>query len=140
MNLILGTLIEGAILAAIWMVVMLIARPRIARAGHAALLVVAALFYVRFAIEAGAYSGLAIELIGTAIFAAIALKGFRSGGNLLAWGWALHPVWDVALHTGPLGEYAPLGYVVSCVSFDLLVAAFVWRTLREARTPAAALA
>ena len=131
MHVIMGMLIEGVILAAVWMVVALIIRPRIARYGHVAGVIVAAVFYVWFALRAGEYVGLAIEVAGLAGFAALAVKGFRHRtSTILALAWALHPVWDVALHSGGHGTYAPLNYVVFCISFDLLVAAFVWRTQR----------
>jgi hypothetical protein len=131
MNEIMGMLIEGVILAAMWMVVAVIVRPRIARYGHVAGVIVAAAFYVWFALRAGDYIGLAIEFAGLAGFAALAVKGFRHRtSTILAVAWALHPVWDVALHSAGHGTYAPLNYVVFCISFDLLIAAFVWRSQR----------
>jgi hypothetical protein len=47
----------------------------------------------------------------------------------LAWlaaGWALHPIWDAALHLqGSGAAHAPEWYVVACISFDLPVAAYI---------------
>jgi hypothetical protein len=41
-------------------------------------------------------------------------------------GWALHPVWDIALHYfGPGASFAPVAYTVSCLTFDLAVAAYI---------------
>lgn len=61
-----------------------------------------------------------------AIFGGIGLRGLRGSPLWIAAGWALHPVWDVALHyAGPGRAFAPDSYTVTCLSFDLLVAAYV---------------
>ena len=44
----------------------------------------------------------------------------------LAAGWAIHPLWDVVLHYLGAGHaFAPEAWAISCVSFDLLVAAYI---------------
>jgi len=90
---------------------------------HAGMLLVAPLVYVWFSTRAGDWSGLGIELIGTAIFGAAAFLGLcRSSARILGVGWLLHPLWDVALHTVTSGAaYTPEGYVVACIGFDLLL-------------------
>ncbi len=96
----------------------------------AAGLVVAAVLYLVFAGAAGAGAeALAVELSGVVAFAAVAWLGL--GRPLwLAAGWAVHVVWDVALHVQP-GGYAPPLYPEACIGFDLAVAAFIaWRVRR----------
>jgi len=57
---------------------------------------------------------------------AIALLGLRGSPWWLAAGWALHPLWDVVLHyVSPGHSFAPITYTIPCLSFDLLVAAYI---------------
>ena len=86
---------------------------------------------------AGAYFGFALlaapgpiwvlaELVQVIIFGAIALLGLRGSPWWLAAGWAMHPLWDVVLHyLGPGHSFAPVTYTIPCLSFDLLVAAYI---------------
>ena len=68
-------------------------------------------------------------LVCVAVFGTLAVLGIRGSRWWLVAGWALHPLWDVVLHYFLPGRaFAPLGYVFACLSFDLLVAAYVaWR-------------
>jgi hypothetical protein len=90
-------------------------------------LVIAALIYAGFAIEARAgVTWLAIELAGVAIYGTLALRGFRRSAWWLAAGWALHPVWDIALHYAGAGHaFAPEWWAVSCFTWDLATAAII---------------
>ena len=66
------------------------------------------------------------ELVGIAIYSAMGLRGVRGSTWWLVAGWALYPVWDVALHFfGPGHAFAPETYTITCLSFDLVVAAYV---------------
>lgn len=87
----------------------------------------AAATYVYYAASAGEGTGwLAAELLGVAIYGSLGLRGLRGSPLWLAAGWALHPVWDLALHYfGPGDAFAPDAYAVTCLSFDLLVAAYL---------------
>jgi hypothetical protein len=92
-------------------------------------------------IAAGAYFGFAvmardlwgtkpfwmlIEVIQVVIFGAMALLGLRGSAWWLVAGWALHPLWDAGLHyLGPGRSFAPVTYAIACISFDLLVAAYI---------------
>ncbi|MBE9078304.1 hypothetical protein IQ241_13545 [Romeria aff. gracilis LEGE 07310] len=99
----------------------------------AAGLIVAALLYVGFAIAGGAGAArIALEAVGVGIYGLLALIGLRYSAWWLMLGWLLHPVWDVGLHFLKQGAaYAPVWYVLACVSFDLLVAAYItWSTVR----------
>jgi hypothetical protein len=39
--------------------------------------------------------------------------------------WALHPAWEVALHHFGPGHAFPHAFATTCLSFDLLVAAYI---------------
>ena len=91
-------------------------------------LAVTALIYVAFALIGGAGTrSLALEAGGVVLYGAAAWVGFRKSVALLALGWAMHPVWDVALHLQyPGAAYTPDWYPWGCVSFDLMVAGAVF--------------
>lgn len=86
---------------------------------------------------AGAYFGFATmasagpvwmwaELVQVVIFGTMALLGLRGSPYWIAAGWALHPLWDAGLHfIGPGNFFAPFSYTIACVSFDLVVAAYI---------------
>jgi hypothetical protein len=98
--------------------------------GHALLaflLCGAAVTYVYFAARAGESAGWVFaELAGVVAYGGLALRGLRGSPLWLAAGWALHPVWDVALHYfGPGHAFAPDAYAITCLSFDLLIAAYI---------------
>jgi hypothetical protein len=94
---------------------------------HAMALVVTAMLYVVFAAVGGSTRGVWVELAGVALFGGAAIVGLRRGMPwIIALGWALHPLWDLALHTAGEGFlYTPIGYVPACIGFDLVVAALI---------------
>jgi hypothetical protein len=97
------------------------------RALLAIVLVIAGGAYVGFAV-AGNASGLwfLAELLQAVALGAFALLGLRGSPYWLAAGWAIHPLWDVVLHYLGAGHaFAPEAWAISCVSFDLLVAAYI---------------
>jgi hypothetical protein len=102
-----------------------IAIPRSTRYVLATVLAVAALAYVPFALAADAGAGwVAAELAGAGIFSWVAMRGVRGSAWWLVAGFALHPIWDVALHlAGPGRSVAPEWYATSCLTYDLSVAA-----------------
>ena len=90
---------------------------------------------------AGAYFGFAIvgpaarvwvliELLQVVAFCLLGLYGLRGSANWLALGWVLHPVWDVGVHYFGPGRFAPVGYVFACLSFDLVVAVYIFIAYR----------
>jgi hypothetical protein len=87
----------------------------------------AALMYVYFAAKAGQGAGwLTAELLGVAVFGGLGLLGLLRSPMWLAVGWGLHPAWDLALHYfGPGHAFAPEPIAVACLSFDLVVAAYI---------------
>ena len=126
-----GLLAEGAILA-VPLIVIAFLLSRFTRD-----LVGRSLLVVFLFAAAGAYFGFALlaapgpiwvlaELVQVIVFGAIALLGLRGSPWWLAGGWALHPLWDVVLHyIGPGYSFAPITYTIPCLSFDLLVAAYI---------------
>jgi hypothetical protein len=120
----LNHLVGGAVYGATFAFVA-IAAPRFTRHLLAAVLVVAALCYVAFAIAAHAGAGwIALELVGAGIYGYAAMRGVRGSAWWLVAGLALHPIWDVALRlAGAASAFAPEWYATSCPTFDLAVAA-----------------
>ena len=63
----------------------------------------------------------------------LAVLGLKRSPMSLAFGWALHPVWDAGLHLmGTGATFAPSWYVVVCISFDLLVGGYIAARFRAA--------
>jgi hypothetical protein len=90
-------------------------------------LIVAALLYVYHAAHARTSpTWLAAELAGVAVYSGMALRGLCGSLWWIAAGWALHAVWDVALHlAGPGRAFVPAWYPVWCGALDLVVGAVV---------------
>ncbi len=128
---IVGFLVNGVIqaltLAVVAFLLSYFTRDIVGRSLLAFLLFGAAFSYVWFAVQAGEGTYWVVgELVGVGIYGTMGLLGLRGSPLWLAAGWAAHPVWDVALHYfGPGGEFAPVAYAITCLSFDLLVAAYV---------------
>jgi hypothetical protein len=129
--LILGLLINGVAYAAIFIVVALLisrfAGEFVWRAFLVLFMFIAAGLYFVFAVRAGEGTlWLVGELVGVAIFGGVALLGLRGSLWWIVAAWALHPLWDVGLHyLGPGRSFAPETYTIACLSFDLLVAAYI---------------
>ena len=119
-------LLAGAVQGAIFALVALAVRPY-TRPVLLAVLAVAALAYVGFAVRGGAGPAWVVaEALGVAVYVAVGARGLRGSLGWLAAGWALHPLWDVALHVvGPGAAFAPASYAVPCLTFDLVVAGAV---------------
>jgi hypothetical protein len=134
-QLIIRVLIEGATLAVVLIAIAFLLSRFVKDICGRSLLVIF-LF-----IAAGAYFGFAVlardllgtrpiwtlvEMIQVIVFGTMALLGLRGSPWWLAAGWALHPLWDFVLHyIGPGHSFAPLTYAIACISFDLLVAAYI---------------
>ncbi len=129
--LIVGLLINGVAYAAIFIVVALLIR-RFTNAAVWRVFVVVSLFvaaglYVVFALRAGESTlWVVAEVVAVAIFGGMGLVGLFGSIWWIVAGWALHPLWDVVLHyLGPGRPFAPETYTIACLSFDLLVAAYI---------------
>jgi hypothetical protein len=119
--------IQASMLVTVAFVLSRFTRDIVGRSLLAFVLFGAAFMYIVFAVRAGE-SGYWIvgELAGVGVYGAMALRGLRGSPLWLAAGWAAHPVWDLALHYfGPGGSFAPAAYAITCLSFDLIVAAYV---------------
>ena len=85
-------------------------------------LVVAAVVYVVLAALGGSIRWVGIETLGVLAFALIAALGLGVAPVWLAFGWAVHAIWDVALHLVTHSGVVGTWYPIACVPFDLIVA------------------
>jgi hypothetical protein len=124
-------LIEGAIGGAVLsLIAFLLSRFKSDVAGRtllATVLFAAAGAYLGFAFGEGVPRIWAlIALLQCIAFGVLGLYGWRGPVKWLALGWALHPLWDFPLHyLGPGRSYAPVAYVIGCISFDWVVTAYI---------------
>jgi hypothetical protein len=90
-------------------------------------LVVAVLIYVGFALTGRINQAwIAIEVTGVVAYNLVAGFGLRYSKRWLMLGWLAHPLWDVGIHLiGQGRDFRSSVYVLDCVSFDLLVAAYI---------------
>jgi hypothetical protein len=130
-ELIFPVLEQGAVAALVWIAIAFLlsrfTRDIVGRSLLVIFLFIAAAAYFVFAIRAGA-SGIwvLVELVQVVVFGTIGLLSLRGSPWWLVAGWALHPIWDVGLHyIGPGRSFAPWTYATACVSFDLVVAAYI---------------
>ena len=135
-NLIVPVLINGAIFAAVAVIVPTFFLSRYTRDIFGRSVLVIFLF-----VAAGAYFGFAtlgrevvdsppiwilVELAQVIVFGTLGLLGLRGSPYWIAAGWALHPVWDVLVHyVGPGSSFTPWTYAIACLSFDWLVATYI---------------
>jgi hypothetical protein len=91
-------------------------------------LAVAALIYVGFALIGNAdLAWIVTEVSGVGIFGLFAVLGLHHSRWWLVLGWLTHPIWDVWLHfIGSGAMFTPTWYSSACISFDLLVAAYIF--------------
>ncbi|HEB29053.1 MAG TPA: hypothetical protein ENI05_15105 [Porticoccus sp.] len=95
-------------------------------------LVFAAIIYLGFALVWGDTYWLLIEFSGVVAYGIFYLLAVRFSAIWLSVGWLLHPIWDVVLHlNGPGSHVAPEWYAVACLSFDIAVAAYIFKRLRN---------
>lgn len=83
--------------------------------------------YVGFAVAGGASGAwVLLEFLQAIALGALGLLGMRGSTAWLALGWAVHPLWDAILHSLGAGrEFAPQPWAISCITFDLVVAAYL---------------
>jgi hypothetical protein len=119
--------IGGALLAVIAFLLSRFIRDIAGRSLLVIILFAAAGAYFGFAIRAGAGPKWMLAELGQVIaFGVMALRGLRGSPWWLAVGWVLHPVWDAGLHyLGPGHAFAPMPYAIACISYDLVVAAYI---------------
>jgi hypothetical protein len=89
-------------------------------------LIVAAGLYLAFALIWGDGTWILIEASGILIFSIFVWLANRYSYSWLAAGWAAHIAWDGFIHLYGLGQaIAPEWYVVTCISFDLILAVYI---------------
>lgn len=88
-------------------------------------IVIAAIIYVGFVIQKGAWDFLYMELIGVGIYSILAWLSLKYNNYWLALAWALHIGWDMLLHDSVSTSYVPVWYPVSCIGFDIIIACYV---------------
>lgn len=124
-------LVEGAVGALVLIVIAFLlsrfSRDIIGRSLLVIFLFTATGAYFGFAIGAGAGQiWMLVELVQVVVFGTMALLSLRGSLWWLVAGWALHSLWDFVLHyIGPGHSFAPMTYAIACISFDLLVAAYI---------------
>jgi hypothetical protein len=120
--------IGGAVLSLIAFLLSQFVKDIVGRTLLATVLFAAAGAYFGFAVTAPVSRvWLLIELLQCIAFGTMGLIGWRGSARWLALGWALHPVWDFGLHyMGPGRDVGPWAYAVACLSFDWVVAAYIF--------------
>jgi uncharacterized protein YaaW (UPF0174 family) len=104
------------------------------RAFYPTVLIVVASYYVLFAVMAGSVPALRSEALALALFAAVAVVGFRTSLWWVAAALAAHGLFDFL--RGPLiaNPGVPAWWPGFCLSYDVAAAAWLaWRLARPAR-------
>ena len=94
-------------------------------------LVIAAVIYIGFALRAPASSMLEVEAAGVGIYGVLALLGAMRSPWYLAVGWLAHIAWDI-FQPAYAREFVPAWYPPACAGFDLVVAVWLARAIRNA--------
>ena len=97
-------------------------------------LVVAAIIYLGFALNAGGPDWLFVQLLGVAIFTLSAWLGVRVSALFLGMGWALHAAWDWLMHTSAVAGFVPNWYPRVCLAFDLVLAVYIVLILNKEKS------
>ena len=126
--------IGGAILSLLAFLLSRFTRDIVGRTLVATTLFAAAGAYLGFAFEEGLLRPwVLIEVLQCIAFGTLGLYGWRGSAKWLAFGWALHPIWDFGLHyLGPGRSFTPMPYAIACISFDWVVAAYIFIAYRGA--------
>lgn len=121
------SLLLGLVGALVFLAISATVAPQVESKILAVGLVIAALVYVGFAIVGNAsMTWVIIEAAGVGIYSTIAILGLRYSNWWHMLGWLVHPIWDVWIHFFARGaDFTPAWYALGCVSFDLLVAAYI---------------
>jgi len=106
------------------------------KAFYPTVLIIVGAFYVLFAVMAGGGRGLVIELLGFAIFAGLAVLGFRTSLWIVAAGLAAHGVFDFVRHNWFPGPGAPEWWPAFCGGYDVAAAIALAAILLKANKPA----
>ena len=126
--------IGGAVLSLIAFLLSRFAGDIVGRTLLATVLFAAAGAYFGFAVVAPVSRlWLLIELLQCIAIGTMGLIGWRGSAKWLALGWAVHPVWDFGMHyIGPGRDVGPWTYAIACLTFDWVVAAYIFTRYRGA--------
>jgi hypothetical protein len=126
--------IGGAVLSLLAFVLSKFAKEIVGRTLLSTVLFAAAGAYFGFAFTAPVSRvWLLIELLQVIAFGTLGLLGWRGSPYWLALGYALHPIWDFGMHyIGPGNSVGPWPYAIACISFDWVVAAYIFIRYRGA--------
>jgi uncharacterized protein DUF6010 len=96
-------------------------------------IVVGAWIYVPLAITGNTDTRwLIVEVLGAALFTAMAWAGIRYSVWWLVAGWATHVLWDFGLHlSGQNTDFISAWYPLLCASFDSVVATYITFTMSQ---------
>lgn len=90
-------------------------------------LVIAAIVYIFFALFWGNIYWLSIETLGVFLYSIFYYLGKKYDFRWVGIGWLLHPLWDIVLHLQGAGKLvAPEWYAVACLTFDFVVAGYIF--------------
>ncbi len=89
------------------------------RAFYPTVLIVIALYYVLFAVMAGATQALLLELVQVAAFTAVAVVGFKRGLGIVAAGLVGHGVFDLMHAHLVTNQGVPEWWPAFCSSIDV---------------------
>jgi hypothetical protein len=82
--------------------------------------------YIGFAISDGRRDKVILEIIVALGFCMLVLLGMWKWPVLIATGYLLHAMWDLAHHPLKLGARVKSWYPPACVIYDVLVGAFIY--------------
>lgn len=87
--------------------------------------------YVFFGLINEAFSALPRELLGILLYGGLGLAGVWRWPVLIAFGWATHVAWDLAVSPETAASYVPGWWPALCVGTDLFLAGYItaviWR-------------
>ena len=92
------------------------------RAFYPIILTVIASYYVLFGVMAGDHAELCIELGAFALFAGLAILGFRTSLWIVVAGLAMHAVFDLVHGFVLAGDGVPAWWPAFCLAYDLSAA------------------
>lgn len=104
------------------------------RAFYPVVLIVVGHYYILFAAMAGG-AGLGVELAGFAVFATLAVLGFRISLWFVAAGLMLHGLFDFTRHLLLEGHGAPVWWPDFCMAFDVAAGVVLAAMLLFGRRP-----
>lgn len=102
------------------------------RSFYPTLLIVIASYYVLFAVMSGPLSALSAEVGLLAVFSGAALAGFKKTQWLVVAALASHGLLDAVHHQLILNPGVPSWWPGFCLSFDIIIAAYLARRLMRA--------